>query len=162
MYFCLRPCQDSLQRCYNWELLFLLENWLPGCYSCVKWHSAWSVFIKLDIGVRQGSVLSPLLFALYVDDIAVFFGLVSDLCNIFETTAPESFLGLKIAFQGHSRSSKMVWFERESTTSYSVVTSALYLIPFLYIGLTRYWLKLRIFPTPVYLGIHLKFWNAKI
>ena len=21
------------------ELLFLLENWLPGCYSCVKWHT---------------------------------------------------------------------------------------------------------------------------
>ena len=46
------------------ELLFLLENWFSGCYSCVKWHSAWSEFFRLDFGVRQGSVLSPLLFAL--------------------------------------------------------------------------------------------------
>ena len=41
------------------ELLLLLENWLPGCYSGVKWHSAWSEFFRLDFGVRQGcSVIS--------------------------------------------------------------------------------------------------------
>ena len=50
------------------ELLLLLENWLPGCFSCVKWHNAWSEFFRLNFGGKQGSVLSPLLFVL--DDIA--------------------------------------------------------------------------------------------
>ena len=55
------------------QLLHLLENWLLNCYSCVKWadsFDSFSQFLKLDFGVRQGSVKSPLLFAVYVDDLA--------------------------------------------------------------------------------------------
>jgi len=51
------------------ELLSVLENWLGDCHTCVKWNDATSRFIKIDFGVRQGSVLSPYLFAVYVDDI---------------------------------------------------------------------------------------------
>jgi len=41
-----------------------------GLYSAVKWYNARSQLFALDFGVRQGSVLSPFLFAIYMDDIA--------------------------------------------------------------------------------------------
>jgi len=46
------------------QLLHVLEKWLLNCYSCVKWADSFSQFFKSDFGVRQGSVMSPLLFAL--------------------------------------------------------------------------------------------------
>jgi Reverse transcriptase (RNA-dependent DNA polymerase) len=37
--------------------------------SCVRWGSMYSSFVNLSCGVHQGGVLSPVLFAIYVDDI---------------------------------------------------------------------------------------------
>jgi len=51
------------------ELLTLLECWLSSCYSCVKWDNASSEPFHLSFAVRQGSVLSTYLFALYLDDL---------------------------------------------------------------------------------------------
>ena len=50
------------------QLLDLLVSWISGCYSYVKWHHAWSQLFNVDFGVRQGSVLSSYLFAVYMDD----------------------------------------------------------------------------------------------
>jgi len=38
----------------------------PRC----KWIDAWSQFFDFDLGIRQGSVISPFLFALYLDELA--------------------------------------------------------------------------------------------
>ena len=51
------------------ELLNVLKCWFSRCYSCVKWYDAWSCLFIISFGVRQGSVLSLFLFAIYLDDL---------------------------------------------------------------------------------------------
>jgi len=49
------------------KLLSLLENLFKDCLTCVKWENLYSNAFSLEFGVRQGSVLSPYLFAVYLD-----------------------------------------------------------------------------------------------
>jgi len=50
-------------------LLILIERWFSLCMTCVKWCNVWSSWFTLRCGIRQGGVLSPCLFATYVDDL---------------------------------------------------------------------------------------------
>ena len=50
-------------------LLDLLENWLKNSFSSIKWGNIVSHTFAIKFGVRQGLVLSPFLFAIYLDDI---------------------------------------------------------------------------------------------
>jgi len=49
------------------QILSVLENWFSLCMSCVKWGSVVSHFYELKDGVRQGGVLSPILFSICID-----------------------------------------------------------------------------------------------
>jgi len=50
-------------------LLTLLETWFVLGVTCVKWGSYYSKFVNLNCGIRQGGVLSPYLFAVFIDSV---------------------------------------------------------------------------------------------
>lgn len=64
------------------QVLSVLEDWLSLCLSCVKWGSAMSRFYELKTGVRQGGVLSPILFGIFIDDIVTLVSKAGTGCKI--------------------------------------------------------------------------------
>ena len=51
------------------QFLHVIINWYSKCFACVKWNNMQSGSFRLCGGVRQGGVLSPILFIFYVNDI---------------------------------------------------------------------------------------------
>jgi len=51
------------------NLLRFLENWFSLGVTCVKWESFMSDFFVLSSSIRQGGVLSPYLFVVYIDSV---------------------------------------------------------------------------------------------
>ena len=58
-----------IERDFPTKLLNVLETWFCTSIACVKWGRNVSSFISLHAGVRQGGVLSPILFSVFIDDI---------------------------------------------------------------------------------------------
>lgn len=56
------------------ELIHILLLWFHSSYTCVKWGKVYSALFPLKSGVRQGGVLSPLLFSIFID------GLIDKIC----------------------------------------------------------------------------------
>ena len=58
-----------LQRSAPLCLVKVLLNWYTKLFSRVRWKGFMSDEFRIACGVRQGGLLSPLLFCLYVDNI---------------------------------------------------------------------------------------------
>ena len=79
---------DSVNRDKLWQILKKIKtspkmlNMLKGIYvrvqSCVRWKSDLSEFFDCPLGVKQGCILSPLIFSLFVNEVA---NAVSDNCK---------------------------------------------------------------------------------
>jgi hypothetical protein len=49
--------------------VLLFECWYSKTFITVRWGNAFSYFVRLKAGVRQGGILSPRFFVLYVDEV---------------------------------------------------------------------------------------------
>ena len=52
-------------------LINVLDCWYAKSVTCVKWGSTLSRYVDLTAGVRQGGVVSPVLFAVFINDVLV-------------------------------------------------------------------------------------------
>lgn len=51
--------------------ILVLKNWYNNVEICVRWNGVLSQTFKVTAGVRQGGILSPVLFLIYVNDLLV-------------------------------------------------------------------------------------------
>ena len=65
-------------------ILNILIYWYSNLFSMVKWNSALSSSFLVNSGVRQGGVLSPHLFAVYLDDLIVTLRRLKTGCHIID------------------------------------------------------------------------------
>jgi hypothetical protein len=53
----------------NGKIFTVIRNMYKNAKSCVKLNNCLSPFFSCNLGVRQGENLSPLLFAIYLNDL---------------------------------------------------------------------------------------------
>lgn len=58
-----------MERAVPNRLLSIMEYWFNRCLTCVRWDNVHSEYVRFTCGVKQGGVLSPHLFAIFIDDV---------------------------------------------------------------------------------------------
>ncbi|KAH3733781.1 hypothetical protein DPMN_040215 [Dreissena polymorpha] len=82
IYVDMMKCFDSVYRNALWlkiykagiegKLLRIIKSMYENVKSCVKHCSSYSDYFNYAVGLRQGEVMSPLLFSLFVEDLEMF------------------------------------------------------------------------------------------
>jgi len=59
--------QLLMDRHISKHIIGVMLDWFTRCFVCIRWCGSYSYWFPILAGVRQGGILSPLLFAVYMD-----------------------------------------------------------------------------------------------
>ena len=62
---------DKLTRSVPLFIIRILAIWYTHQKMCIRWGNAYSSLFSVSNGVKQGGILSPILFNVYMDDLSV-------------------------------------------------------------------------------------------